>query len=106
MQTITINGEEYVKKSDLPATYESSKHVCVICTNGWIFEGHVAGAGVDDCLFALSDASVVREWSNGLGIGGIADPEHFADYTLDKIGSIRIYANTVIAVISIRDRAL
>lgn len=106
MKTITLDGEEYIKKSDLPAGYEESEHICVVCTNGWIFEGRMNDAGADGCPLTLSNASVVRKWSNGLGIGGIADPEHFADYTLDKIGSIRIYASAVIAVISIRDRAL
>ena len=104
MKTITLDGEEYIKKSDLPATYESSEHVCVVCTNGWIFEGWGTTNETGDWL--LAKASVVRKWSNGLGIGGIADPEHFADYTLDRVGNIRIYAGATIAAISIRDQAL
>ena len=99
--TVTINGEEYIKKSDLPATYEESQHVCVICTNGWIFEGR--GHRDDGGDWLLSEASVVRRWDNGLGIGGIADPEHYADYTLDAIGSLRVHGRAVISVISIRD---
>ncbi len=101
MDTITINGEEWVKKADLPAAYKDSEHVCVICTNGWIFEGRKTGTEDGDLL--LADAHVVRKWTNGLGIGGIADPEHFADYTLDAIGGLRIHARAVISVIAIRD---
>ncbi len=41
METITLNGEEYVKKSEAICVgdCESWQHVCVIATNGWIFEG-------------------------------------------------------------------
>ena len=101
MDTITINGEEWVKKADLPAAYKDSEHVCVICTNGWIFEGR--GTRDESGDWTLADAHVVRRWTNGLGIGGIADPEHFGDYTLDAIGGLRIHARAVISVIAIRD---
>ena len=82
MKTINIDGEEYVLKSDLPAAYEESEHVCVICTNGWIFEGR--GHRDDGGDWLLSEATIVRRWDNGLGIGGIADPEHYGDYTLER----------------------
>lgn len=101
MKTININGEEYVLKSDMPGAYEESEHVCVICTNGWIFEGRGHRDEGGDWL--LSEANIVRRWDNGLGIGGIADPEHYADYTLDAIGSLRVHGRAVISVISIRD---
>ena len=103
MGTITINGEEYVRKADMPDAYEDSEHVCVICTNGWIFEGRKVGEEGGDLL--LADANVVRRWDNGLGIGGIADPEHYEDYTLDACGSMRIHGAAVISTISIRDRS-
>lgn len=103
METMTINGEEWARKSDSIA-FEESEHVCVICTNGWIFEGRKAGTEDGDLL--LSEAHVVRRWDNGLGVGGIADPEHFDDYVLDACGSIRIHGRAVISVIAIRDIAL
>lgn len=36
MDTITINGVEYVPKASAPDVVDS-EHVCVIATNGWIF---------------------------------------------------------------------
>ncbi len=42
---------------------------------------------------------MVRKWSNGLGIGGLADPAHKDEYTLDKLQDAYIYADKVIAVI-------
>lgn len=37
MKTITVNGVEYVKLSDVK--YIDLDHVCVIADRGWIFEG-------------------------------------------------------------------
>lgn len=92
METINVNGEEYVKKGDY---YNDSPHVCVIADRGWIFEGYK----VDDSACELQEAHVVRRWDNGLGIGGIAKEEHKDDYTLDHIGCIRINPRAIIAEI-------
>lgn len=91
METININGKEYVEKTD---EYRDSEHVCVIADRGWIFEGYRA-----DSSYQLTNASVVRRWDNGLGIGGIAKAEHKGDYTLDFIGCIEINSKAVIALI-------
>ncbi len=103
MDTININGEEYVKKSD--RAYELAtnwEHVCVIATNGWIFEGYRDDDMSDGEGIQLLHAHVVRKWSNGLGIGGLADPEHKDDYTLDQLGDVYVYADKVIAVVPLR----
>jgi hypothetical protein len=101
MESININGEEYVRKSDIRECElaESWEHVCVIATNGWIFEGY-RSAETGEGGIALADAHVVRKWTNGLGIGGLADPAHKDDYTLDEIGRIDI--NSAIATIKLR----
>ncbi len=103
MDTININGEEYVKKSD--RAYELAdnwEHVCVIATNGWIFEGWRDDDMSDDDGIQLLKAHVVRKWSNGLGIGALADPAHKDDYTLDQLGDVYVYADKVIAVVPLR----
>ncbi|AJC11705.1 hypothetical protein JI75_02465 [Berryella intestinalis] len=89
METVNINGREYIARDDARVAQESD-HVCVIATNGWIFEGHVADRTYNSIL--LADASVVRCWDNGLGIGGIAEAEHKDDYTLDACGTVRVHA--------------
>lgn len=96
METITLNGIEYVPTECAPC---ESDHVCVICDRGWIFEGyrladHRAGEGL-----TLTGAHVVRRWDNGLGIGGLAKAEHKDDYTLDAVGTITISERAVIASI-------
>lgn len=95
METININGKDYVEKTD---AYKDSEHVCVIADRGWIFEGYRT-----DSSYQLTNASVVRRWDNGLGIGGIAKAEHKDDYTLDAVGSIEINPKAVIALIPITE---
>lgn len=90
IETININGEDYVRAADV-AGYNETEHVCVIADRGWIFEGMKREDGT------LADAHVVRRWENGLGIGALADPEHKDDYVLDSIGDIRIAPMAVIA---------
>lgn len=96
--TIIVNGVEYVRKGE---AFEESDHVCVIADRGWIFEGHIDpehdGNGI-----ALTGASVVRKWSNGRGIGGLANAEYKDEYTLDYIGDIAVYEHAVLAVIPLR----
>lgn len=92
METMNINGKEYVEKTEV---YKESEHVCVIADRGWIFEGYKQ----DDAGCKLSGAHVVRRWDNGLGIGGLAKAEHKDDYTLDEIGCIEINHRAIIAII-------
>lgn len=96
METININGKEYVEKAE---DYRPSEHVCVIADRGWIFEG--MSDPENPCR--LTNAHVVRKWSNGLGIGGIAKAAHKDDYTLDEIGCIEVSSRAVIAVIPIEE---
>ena len=103
MDTISINGTEYVAKADIRESVNSDswEHICVIATNGWIFEGY-RDMEADTSNIALANAHVVRRWDNGLGIGGLADPDHKAEYTFDAIGSMEVYTDKVIAVIELR----
>lgn len=89
---ITINGVDYVPASQ---ALNTTDHVCVVADRGWIFEGYRS----EEDPYTLTNAHVVRKWSNGLGIGGIAKADHKDDYTLDEIGQIEINRRAVIAVI-------
>ena len=68
--------------------------ICVVCENGWILIGS-KGITTDNVL-CLHDASVVRKWSNGRGIGGIAKAEYKDEYILDPIGNVEIRQNKVL----------
>ena len=105
METININGTEYVKASDVCVceSSDSWEHVCVIATNGWIFEGcknkdlQPAAGGI-----YLANAHVVRSWSNGRGIGALADPKYKDEYILDPIGAIEVLRGKIISVFKLR----
>lgn len=101
MQTITINGEEYVRKEDIAnlAEFPDTEHVAVICDRGWIFEGYATT--LENGGMRLTSANVVRKWSNGLGIGAIAKEEYRNDYTYDEVGAIELYAHAILAVIAL-----
>ena len=73
------------------------KHLIVICEAGWIICGKQAEA--DEVSLELKEASVVRRWSNGKGIGGLAKKKCKEDYTLDAIGDVAIRQSKVLFTI-------
>ncbi len=73
-------------------------NVCVICEYGWILKGKKDDASNTERII-LHDASVVRKWSNGKGIGGIAKKENMDEYKLDAIGDVEIMQSKVLFII-------
>ena len=67
---------------------------CYICEYGWIIIGVEVERTVDN--IKLTGASIVRKWSNGKGIGGIAKEENKSEYTLDAIGDVVIRSNKIL----------
>lgn len=101
-ETIELNGKKYIefdptKKDIVPAV--DTDHIIVVAQRGWIFEGH-KDKSVKDKI-QLLNANVVRSWSNGKGIGGLAKKEFKAGYTLDNVGTVSFPVEGVIAVIDI-----
>lgn len=68
------------------------KRICYVCEYGWI----LIGIRADGEPLSLTDASVVRKWSNGRGIGGIAKAEYKDEYTLDYIGDVTIVPSKIL----------
>ena len=73
------------------------KHLIVICEAGWIICGKQSEA--NEISLELHEASVVRRWSNGKGIGGLAKEKYKEDYTLDAIGDVAIRQSKVLFTI-------
>ena len=71
-------------------------NICIICEYGWIIIGHKENESTESDLIKLHDASVVRRWNNGKGIGGIAKVENASEYILDAIGDVNIRKNKVL----------
>lgn len=69
-------------------------NVCIVCEYGWIIKGKET-----EKTGTLQDASVVRRWENGKGIGGIAKEENRSEYKLDPIGDVAINPDKILFVI-------
>ena len=67
---------------------------CYVCEYGWIVIGKETER--TDEQIKLSEASVVRKWTNGKGIGGIAKAKNKNEYTLDAIGDVLIRSSKVL----------
>ena len=68
-------------------------NTCVVCEYGWILVGKKEETAEG---LMLHEASVVRRWNNGKGIGGIAKAKNKGEYTLDAIGDVIISPSKVL----------
>lgn len=69
-------------------------NTCYVCEYGWIIIGKETDRTSE--AVTLTDASVVRHWTNGKGIGGLAKEENREEYTLDAIGDVVIRMSKVL----------
>lgn len=103
-EVITLNGKTYQEvdpnAKDIKPAVETD-HIIVIAQRGWIFEGH-RDKKVKDKI-QLLNASVVRSWSNGKGIGGLTVKSNKADYKLDPVGTVSFPNEGVIATLDITE---
>lgn len=70
------------------------KNTVFVCEYGWIVIGKETER--TEGTVSLRDASVVRRWTNGKGIGGIAKAANKDEYTLDAIGDVVIRLSKVL----------
>lgn len=66
----------------------------VVIESGWIMVGEMTNPSAQTTL--LKNASVVRRWNNGKGIGGLAKAENKHEYTLDPVGSVSIQTSKIL----------
>lgn len=66
----------------------------VVIESGWIMVGEMTNPSTQTTL--LKNASVVRRWDNGKGIGGLAKAENKHEYTLDFVGSVSIQTSKIL----------
>ena len=71
--------------------------VIAVCEYGWILTGEKVK--LDNGVLILKNSSVVREWHNGKGIGGLAKKANVADYILDEIGDVEIMSDKILFII-------
>lgn len=70
------------------------KNTIVVIESGWIMVGEMTNPSTQTTL--LKNASVVRKWNNGKGIGGLAKAENKHEYTLDPVGSVSIQTSKIL----------
>lgn len=100
-KTITLNGKKYVEFVDGIGPAVETDHIIVIAQRGWIFEGRKDKSVTDKVQ--LLNASVVRSWTNGRGIGGLCKKEYKDEYTLDYAGTVSFPNEAIIASIDITE---
>lgn len=66
----------------------------VVIESGWIMVGEMTNPSTQTTL--LKNASVVRRWNNGKGIGGLAIEKNKNEYTLDPVGSVSIQTSKIL----------
>lgn len=71
--------------------------ICVVCESGWILVGQKEICRDDE--LHLKNASIVRRWNNGKGIGGIAKRENKEEYILDHIGDVIVKQGKILFTI-------
>ena len=75
INTITINGEDYVKASDVPEAQPNGNRAVVVVDRGWIFAGDVTE---EDDRIILTRAVWVFRWES-IGFNGVIENPYKAD---------------------------
>ena len=71
-----------------------NNNTIVVIEAGWIMVGEMTTPSTQTTL--LKNASVVRRWNNGKGIGGLAKAENKHEYKLDPVGSVSIQTTKIL----------
>lgn len=71
-----------------------NNNTIVVIESGWIMVGEMTNPSAQTTL--LKNASVVRRWNNGKGIGGLAIEKNKDEYTLDPVGSVSIQTSKIL----------
>lgn len=90
MNTITIDGVDYVPKSE--AAPEGPREI-VTAEAGWIFVGNVEDPG--DGYLHITEAANIRKWSSG-GFGALTQSRAKAEASLDEMRPIKVRIDKVL----------
>lgn len=86
INTITINGVEYVEKSSVKAPFEIGEVRIIVADRGWVFVGNCQDHA--DGSVTITNARNIRAWGTKSGLGELANgPTSSTKY--DNYGSVR-----------------
>lgn len=97
MNEITINGEVYIKKSDINQEYKPSPIQIVVLNRGWIVVGNVKETGSKTII---QNASVIRNWGTKNGLGELAMKGKLPETKLDACPDITVETCNVVLVMN------
>lgn len=102
METITINGKEYIEKTkDFVTPEYNGEYKIVILQRGWVMIGKFE-RNANECK--LHNASVIRTWGTTKGLGEIAKNGPTKNTILDKCyGLVEFDYLTVVATVSVEE---
>lgn len=96
-KTISVDGVEYIRATDLPAG-PPSEHRIIVADRGWVFVGPTVVE--DDGSLTVSPARVIRHWgtdNDKPGLGWLALNGPTSKTKLDASGTVRVPRHALVA---------
>lgn len=94
MKTVTIDGEEFVKKSDIRQSDKPTSLQIIILQRGWVIIGRYREEKDE---FVCEDSKVLRVWGTTKGLGELALEGPKTNTKLDDCGTVRSLRTTIVA---------
>ncbi len=96
VETISINGTEYVPKNSVKDQNLSSDVRIVVLQRGWVYVGRFKK--IDESEQILENAHCIRIWGTTKGLGElISGPT--SSTKMDKSGTVRFHPLTVVSTL-------
>jgi len=93
MNKLEINGETYIKESDIDQDFKPSELRIVVLQRGWIVVGRVREEAEKTFI---TNASVIRNWGTTNGLGELAYNGELKDTVLDKCPDIEVLTINIV----------
>lgn len=98
MNTITLNGAEYVEKTEVDKLLKGSKVAptkiqIVVLQRGWVAIGRFSQTK-EQCH--LTSASIIRTWGTSKGLGELAMNGVLINTKLDKCADLHFHEMTIV----------
>ena len=94
---IEINGETYIKESDIKEEYKPSKVQIAVLNRGWIVVGKVSEVNTKT---TIQDASIIRNWGTRKGLGELAEQGKLPNTVLDSCPDVTVETCNIILLMN------
>ena len=97
MDTVTLNGVEYIRKDSVVTTREIGDVRIIVADKGFVFVGNCEENG--DGSVTIRNCRNIRRWGTTKGVGQLATGPT-ANTVHDEFGTVRVTPIVQIAVVS------